>query len=87
MRALASAASVPAWPPPTTITSNFSGKCMLFVTPYSGRNDTRLQVENEMGFDARENVSRETCAGQEPWEVNEKQPPRYPDVSRETSVG
>lgn len=53
MRALANAASVPACPPPTTITSNFSGKYILFVAPYSGRNDTRLQAENEMAFDAR----------------------------------
>jgi len=28
-RALTRAASVPAWPPPTTITSNISGKFML----------------------------------------------------------
>ena len=29
IRAAASAASVPAWPPPTTITSNVSGNCMV----------------------------------------------------------
>ena len=29
IRADASAASVPAWPPPMTMTSNRSGKCMI----------------------------------------------------------
>ena len=36
MRAAASAASVPAWPPPTTMTSNSSGKRMADQGPGSG---------------------------------------------------
>src|SRR5690606_15411384 len=55
MRADASAASVPAWPPPTTITSNLRGKSFIGNTHRGAYCiETRLRRHEDRGFPGRE---------------------------------
>src|SRR5260370_41599072 len=81
-RAAASAASVPAWPPPTTITSNWEGNCIAL-----SRKIERNQ-SNFKGNPGRETVFHVNLRAFREDSVNRgirgTKPMGQPDVSRET---
>src|SRR5882672_6478665 len=64
-RAAASAASVPAWPPPTTITSNCAGNCIRFQWS-NAPEKCRILRPNGCGKQGFSGVSRGTSAANPP---------------------
>src|SRR6266852_8452063 len=83
-RAAARAASVPAWPPPTTMTSNWVGNCIAF-----GQENWQNR-SNFKGFPRRETVFHVELpahgGGPVDQRIKGRGSPRRADVSRETSA-